>query len=137
MTTRTEELVNEINATNVKSSKHKLVQELINELISEDQLDDDTLNAFSVKSYPGKSSLFSYVMQVADNFINPRRVQPETNEPTIIVQEVKSNGKVGDQFIVSEDFQFLFGIKLKKETEFTLLSEPMEFTVGSRTFERV
>lgn len=137
MKTRTEELVNEINAANVKSSKHKLVQELINELISEDQLDDDTLNAFSTKSYPGKPSMFSYVMQVADSFINPRRVQPETNEPTMIVHEVKSNGKVGDQFIVSEDFQFLFGIKLKKETEFTVLPEPMEFTVGSRSFERV
>lgn len=137
MKARTEELVKAINDANVKSAKHKLVQDLINELIIENQLDDDTLEAFIAKNYPGKPSLFFYVMQIANKFINPRRTKPDLNEPLITIQLVTSKGKNVEQFIVSEDFQFLFGIKSKKETEFTMLPEPLEFEVGFRTFVKV
>lgn len=137
MKTRTQELINMINAANVKSGKHKLVKELFAELIAQGQLDHNTLHAFYAKNYPGKPSTFFYAMQLANNFLNPRRVKPEPNEPTITVEEIKLNGNKGDQFILSLDGQFVFGIKNKKASTYQMLMPPLEFNVGNRIFTEV
>jgi|688.fasta_scaffold01889_19 hypothetical protein len=132
-TTSIQTLVSTISTSNVKTAASPLVKELIEELKYADVLDDEMLESFAAKSWPNKPSKLQYILDLANEVLNPRRTSVTKGEDTKVFRDTKTN----DEFILTLDKQFCFGLKPRGSKKFTILLQPLVFTVGKRTFVEV